>query len=493
MLRDYNWFLASEVMPNDELDKSFGKGFGDKPRMTYLEAMRCLSVFIFLRTLKRSRVAKKKLLIFEDGGYLNPIINTACLEGRKGITIAKLRERFNAPADPDTDAKLPEYFSDALDGTFVGTTELTRNGYDCSMMVQEKQEKKGSKRKLAYPLFSPACSQLKTRIEGDSIAIACVNAITQILYAKGLTLKHRHVMVIGSRGNIGRFFSDHVANLLDEPTEQLLSCDLKVDWAPKGKKNVPNWTVSPNARVENCLYEASAWKKFPKSYLRDVDLVFGVSGGPSGKARPTRERPTVSGDDLEDWLANGTKPLIFFVSGSTKQAEYSDMLQWLDRTKARKNNGGKVMIMDRELLKIESGKIEDPLGNAAVRTTTDNAIKKSKTSYGTEFHFTLGPKKHAGKKRPSVEPIRKTVYLLNDTKPINFKFYGTPTEIIDFSLAQLVDVTAYLAEAHTREEPQLKDPQVFAVGYKQIATAGVFKAEELETDYTVPGSPSATG
>jgi hypothetical protein len=461
VVRGFSKFPKGEDLPSDALDAVFASGGARGGAMTFLAAMQCLTVFNFLRTLARARAAKKKVMVFEDGGYLHPIINQAVLSG---WTVADLRKEFKAPSDPATDAALPAGFADALSGAFVGTTEYTRNGYNRSVALQEQH---GGK--LAYPLFSIACSRVKTRLEGDSIAIACILAMQNVLYSVGASDRLRNILIMGARGSIGRFAMQYLATVVDRPSEQLFGCDLKVDWPAPKPGEVPDWATPPDQPIRPCKFEASAFKKFPKEYARSIDLVFGVTGG------PTVGHPTIDGDDIADWLENGTRPQLFMASGSTKTSEFTNVLGWLNQMVAAPADGRKVGA--RKVLSLIPAPIDDALSDAAVEQVLPQVSLPIPRNFGTQFTFVLEPGGPAG------SPTTKIIYLMNNTMPVNFMFYGTPAEILDYSYAQLIDITATLA----RRAPGLKEARVFATDYSVPATQDVWQAMPLAKDYPVPG------
>ena len=86
----------------------------------------------------------------------------------------------------------------------------------------------------------------------------------------------------------------------------------------------------------------------------------------------------------------------------------------------------------------------------------------SQRIYGTKYVF-----KFDGK--------TKIVYLLNDCIPINFLFYGVPTEYIDQILAQLLDVSIKLIKYQNDEKKRL-DNFIYCVDYDPEMTNDVYGA-----------------
>lgn len=146
------------------------------------------------------------------------------------------------PPDENTDAVIQGYkegscensFVEALKDWMVGTVELTRNGYDMSAAIAETRE-------LTTNFFSIAASYEKIMLEGDSIVLVCIDALSQVLYSTGVSLRNRNVLIMGARGNLGRLSVNHLSNMLADSTKQLWCCDVKVDWPPQQPGSVPAW------------------------------------------------------------------------------------------------------------------------------------------------------------------------------------------------------------------------------------------------------------
>jgi hypothetical protein len=521
MVKDFTKFPVGEMLDHADFDRKFETGKPDRSGsgMTYMEAMRCLTVYLFLRTvarvIRKKRIEPKtRLLIFEDGGYLHPEICRACLEG---WTVEQFRQKHNAPIDEAADSTLGGgtlLLRDVLEDVFIGSSEWTRNGYNRSVRVQEGP----GKGKLSHPLFSNAVSQVKTDVEGDTIAVACQLAITMALYSIGVSMKRRRVLLIGARGNIGRPCARHFADILDDPAEQLLCCDLKVDTPDPGDDNVPPWADKPSKSIAVCrpgknkevcdnieITEAKAYKDFEKSRRMKIDLIFGLTGGKEQTRKPG-EGPETGMDvfepeHLQEWLIDGEPDALYLASGSTKTAEYRAILDWLDVTLRNLEDTGEVYVRSgkekRRLLSLTASNFQDRRVAAflkkpavafnkslpdGVQLDVPAFVKRFGNAFGTVFDFTIEGKK--GK----VELKRKKVYLLFNTKPVNFMFHGTPAELLDWSYAQLVNVTAMLVSAYRSKPQTLGHPQIFATDYKLVATTGIFAAAkpQLTKDYPIP-------
>jgi hypothetical protein len=467
---DFNKFPETVSFPSKAFDKIFDgtdteKNPDGKP-LTFLYAQRSLCAYNFLRAIARGRQENKKVFVWEDGGYLNPIIDQA-IEDK--LTVKQFRKLHMLPEDEATDGQLPELISDALEGVFVGTVELTRNGYDMSASI-------AAVRKMNTRLFSIAASYEKVMLEGDSITLACLDALSQVLYSTGSSLRNRNVLVMGARGNLGRLSVGHLANILENSEKQLWGCDLKLDWPKSVLGSIPEWATwsACDVPLSNVAGEVAAYDDLPESVRYELDVIFGWTGGPREVTADGRkiEYKTVSGQNIADWLTKGkSKSSLYLVSGSTKTIEFSDVLTWLETLlntalKDRKIN-------DTPLMDLKVGAIPDQLSIAAVDQMwpDDNPPTVIKRNFGTQFTFVF---------EQDGEQVEKTLYLVNNTMPVNFMYYGTPTEIMDMTYSQVTSCAAALFRNQDAE------PGVYPTDYKKKATDGVYLARELAKDYDIP-------
>jgi hypothetical protein len=162
---------------------------------------------------------------------------------------------------------------------------------------------------------------------------------------------------------------------------------------------------------------------------------------------------------------------MYLVSGSTKTIEFSDVLSWLETLlntapEARKIN-------DTPLIDLKVGAIPDQLSIAAVDQMwpDDNPPTVIKRNFGTQFTFVF---------KQDGEQVEKTLYLVNNTMPVNFMYYGTPTEIMDMTYSQVTSCAAALFRNQDAE------PGIYPTDYKKKATDGVYLARELAKDYDIP-------
>lgn len=475
----FNKFPVGSELPGNIFDNIFNgkdkvKNPSGKP-LTFLEAQRSLSVYNFLQTMARGHKNKKQVFIWEDGGYLNPFVDQAIEDN---ISVAEFRKRHMVPDDAETDNILPSNFTSAMKDIFLGSVELTRNGYDKSAAIAEV-------RQMNTKFFSIAASYEKIMLEGDSITLACLDALSQVLYSTGYSLRDRNVLVMGARGNLGRLSVGHLANILEASKKQLWGCDLKLAWPKPKPGSIPEWAKwsSCDVPLTDVVSEVVAFKDFDADVRYGFDVIFGWTGGPRKRTvtdpatgdEQTVTYETIRGQDVADWLILGEKKSnLYFVSGSTKTEEFSDVLKWLENimnqpSKQRIING---IVLDNLI----TGPIPDQLSIAAVdqmwpdQTDLPTTIKRN---FGTQFTFVF--------KQKEVQ-VTKTIYLVNNTMPVNFMYYGTPTEIMDLTYSQVTSCAVALMKNKNLE------PGIYPTDYNRKATDHVYLGRTLKDDYPFPPS-----
>lgn len=476
----FSKFPAKYELPGNIFNNVFnGKDTIRNPSgkpLTFLCAQRSLSVYNFLQAMARGYTKKRQVFIWEDGGYLNPIIDQAIQDN---ISVAEFRKRHMVPDDAVTDSILPKYFAIAMKDIFLGSVELTRNGYDMSAAIAEV-------RPMKTRLFSIAASYEKIMLEGDSIALSCLDALSQVLYSTGYSLRDRNVLVMGARGNLGRLCVGHLANILNSSTKQLWGCDLKLAWPKPKQGSFPDWAEwsSCDVPLTDVASEVVAFNDFEADVRYGFDVIIGWTGGPrtltvpdpKTGAKHTASYQTISGQNVADWLTFGEKKSnLYLVSGSTKTEEFSDVLMWLEKimsqpSKQRIING---IVLDNLI----AGPIPDQLSIAAVaqmwpvQTKPPTTIKRN---FGTQFTFVFKQKDEKDVQ------ITKTLYLVNNTMPINFMYYGTPTEIMDMTYGQVTSCAVALMKNKNAE------PGIYPTDYNRKATDQVYLGRTLEKDYPFP-------
>ncbi|MCB0253263.1 MAG: hypothetical protein KDI55_05995 [Anaerolineae bacterium] len=233
--------------------------------------------------------------------------------------------------------------------------------------------------RLAFPALSIARSRLKTETEAQDVADTVLNAIENALHASGQTLSRRNCLVIGSRGNIGRCLMADLAARLREPATQLCGVDLRAD------------TGGP-------LVEAASFAALPESQRQRLDMIVGVTG-----------TSVLQSWELEHWLLTATSRQLILASGSSKTVEFADISVWLDgilADPAPAIGGWPATITPYEFLDPQSGK-----------------------PFGRRIRVEIAHPDGA---------LRRDLLLLGNLTPVNFMYYGVPTEGIDAVLAQLL-------------------------------------------------------
>lgn len=471
----FNKFPAKFPLPASSFNNIFsGQNPLGKP-LAFLYAQRSLAAYNFLQAMARGHANGKQVFIWEDGGYLNPIIDQAIQEN---LTVADFRKRHMVPDDAVTDNILPKKFVEAMKGVFIGSVELTRNGYDMSAAIAEK-------RQMNTNFFSIAASYVKIMLEGDSIALACLDALSQVLYSTGYSLRDRNVLVMGARGNLGRLCVNHLANILHSSEKQLWGCDLKLEWPMPKKGSIPDWAKwsSCDVPLKDVADEVVAYKDIDANVRYSFDVIIGWTGGPSIRTvndpktgeEHSQYYPTITGQDVADWLTFGEeKTNLYLVSGSTKTVEFSDVLMWLAGVLKQPSEPINGIVLDD--LKVDP--IPDQLSIAAVaqmwpcQTSPPTTIKRN---FGTQFTFVF--------KQKGVQ-VTKILYLVNNTMPVNFMYYGTPTEIMDLTYSQVTSCAVALIKNKN------VDAGIYPTDYNRKATDDVYLGQSLKTDYPFPPSLS---
>jgi hypothetical protein len=339
-----------------------------RQRGSYLDSMRLAAGHLFFREAFAARRKGLKLLLIEDGGYVAPLLNQFCHANK---TLSAALEFFSLETPPEIPASalLKEWLDDVLPATFEHTT----NGYYQLCDVEKKDGQ------LVFPAFTIALSKYKNINEAEACAYSILNAVESIFHGLGKCFMHRHVLVLGSRGNIGRFLFKAARGRV--PYGSVHGIDLKV---PAG---------SPGAGSEY-----SAINEMPEEEWKALDLFLGITGVSS-----------IQRDFVEKLVVRGTARDIFFASGSTKTIEFSGLTGWIEELSA--SDGP---VIGGYPVRLETIPIKDPQ-TAALQGHRVRIIFTEEADI------------------PSLSPgVRcKNLYLLSDSMPINFLYYGVPGEVID--------------------------------------------------------------
>jgi hypothetical protein len=359
--------------------------------LDYLEAMRFAGGHLFFKEALLCHREGKPLLLVEDGGYLAPMINQLCLEGK---TTGEVFRHFKV-ADPFVPPSLT--LAEWMKGIFIGSVEHPKNGHDCN---EEIMTAFGC---LQFPVCSIAVSRLKRGPEARACAAAILNAVENIFHRLGIVFMNRRVMVLGSSGAIGRFLIQYLKDRVGDGNV----CGIDI------ARSVPAETIT----------EAGSITELNREILHEVDTFIGVVG-----------KSVMQPSTLEEIILRGTKKYLFFASGSTKTIEFKDLEKWLQN----------LIRSDKPQL---AGK-DVSIKAAPVRDLQTGILQGHRIS--VQFAEDSIPKKE--------------IFLFGDLTPINFLYYGIPTEIIDHVMDQLLCVSAGLVRRLKEGNPL--PPELLAVDHQ---------------------------
>jgi hypothetical protein len=288
-------------------------------------------------------------------------------------------------------------FSEWLSLVMIGSVEHTKNGYDRMQRMAERHAT------LFLPAYSIAVSKDKTIEESQEVAHSILSAVESVLHGQGLVLSQRKVMVLGAAGNIGRCLSSFLLNgRLHADNRQVVQVDI---------------CYTPS-RVKDCYPTVDA---IPDDHLLSRDLFIGVVG-----------ESILKKHHLEQIILQGYHTRLIFASGSTKTMEFSDLSGWLYALYCMESpriNEVPVTIEYDRILDPQSG--IDQGGKVIIRFERNG------------------------------RQIIKKLFLLSDLSPVNFLFYGVPTETMDLILSQLIKVS--LGMNHQNKVGILPPPLLYAV------------------------------
>jgi hypothetical protein len=149
--------------------------------------------------------------------------------------------------------------------------------------------------------------------------------------------------------------------------------------------------------------EARSWRALPVARRRAIDLVVGVTG-----------TSVLGAEEIEELVLHGSASTITFASGSTKTVEFRGVADCVER-----------------LLGARSPR----LGGRPVEIVSDEVVDpQSGRRYGTVLTVRVGT------------CAKRLVFVANMT-PVNFLFYGVPTEAMDPVMAQLLRAALGLVRA----------------------------------------------
>lgn len=393
------YYAVSPLYSDFGLHKPFSKKL-EESKLGFFDAMRRLSVYLFLNSLLTMIEREEKLILVEDGGYVAPVLHDYSLSKK---TLADICEDYwvEYPKSISGDFLL----SSVLNKFLIGSVEHTRNGYDRLLQVTKQH---GS---LAFPSFSIAVSREKTLEESKEVARSIINAIDNTLHGLGKVFSKRTILLLGAEGNIGGFLRKYlVGGVLHELHSTIYQVDKK--FSTKTETQFPNFS------------------DVPLSLFCEIDFVLGVTG-----------ESIILEDSWEYWILNSHKDFLFLASGSTKTVEFSGFIHWVNKL-----NLSDKPKLNGHTLELQLERILDP---------------QTQMELGSRVVFAI----------PDLK-IQKTIYLIADGSPVNFLFYGVPTESMDPIISQLATVT--LGMANHAKSNSLPSPGLYAVDH-QIDAWGILK------------------
>ncbi|MEA3333877.1 MAG: hypothetical protein U9Q58_09795 [Pseudomonadota bacterium] len=363
----------------------------------YLESMNLTAGHLFFKEAFKAQHEAQKIILIEDGGYLAPLLNRFCQQEMLLIDVLKA---FALELPPQIQATTPlkNWLKELLPATF----EHTANGY---YHLQEVAQEGG---KLIFPALTIATSKYKNVVEAEACAHSILNAVESIFNGIGKCFIHRHALIMGSQGNIGHFLLRSIAGRVTYGSASGL--DIK-------RSEPQNHTFT----------EYSDINQLPKERWRPLDLFLGVTGV-----------SVLQADFYEKLILEGTSRDLFFASGSTKTVEFEALTSWIEKLTEMEHP-----TIAGERIEIEKRAIKDPqnmtIQGHLVRIIFANRVKTSATH-----------------KHPY-----KDLYLLGDSMPINFLYYGVPVEVIDGVFEELFCLLTGFVSRHEKELPYA--PAIYAV------------------------------
>jgi hypothetical protein len=330
----------------------------------FLGAMRLAAGHLFLAEVQRARKSGEQLLLVEDGGYLAPLLNRFGLEG---ATVAEVHSHFHLPVPEGEGGGGTLPLAAWLKGTYLGSVEHTRNGYDYNLEVATEFGR------LEFPVATIAVSDLKRGPEARECAISILNATENILHRLGSLLSRRNILILGSSGAIGGFLTEELRRRVGP--DHLCGVDIAV-------REGRNGDVAEFPTLD-ALGER----------LSRIDTVIGVIG-----ASIFREK------HFEEMVLKGRQKEIFFISGSTKTVEFSDLSAAIENLRKGSRRDRPVKVEYHALRDLQTGILQ---------------------GYRVALVF------------PADASRNKDLYLLGELMPINFLYYGIPREVVDEVMAQL--------------------------------------------------------
>ena len=364
--------------------------------VAYFEAMQAVTLSQFARLLTRTELSNERCIVIEDGGYLAPQIN------RFALDVAPLSHALLSLIGLESVA---DFSREKISRFFLGSVEHTKSGYD---LMQGIQKRFGG---LAYPSISIALSRLKVLDEARDVAASVINATENVLHAMGKVLSRRNCMVMGSRGAIGRFVVSSLTSRLRSPKTQLLAVD------PRVRTEEPAHCLMGHSFVEVGSTEELGGLE------TCIDLVIGVTGCDG-----------FTSNHLKNWLLQGIHDELILVSGSSKLNEFNDLASWVERRASASTQAANA-----------HGQSEQP----KITWVSSGDVQEAYNSRSVARRHLFDVLQQDGSSK------RKHVIYVAGLLPVNFLYYGVPTETIDSVLRELLECSIHLVQANDRLSARL--------------------------------------
>ncbi|TGL08194.1 hypothetical protein EHQ43_03895 [Leptospira bouyouniensis] len=262
---------------------------------------------------------------------------------------------------------------------------------------------KHERKSLFLPAYSIAISKEKTLEESKEVARSIINAIENTLHGIGKVLSKRNILILGAEGNIGRFLKKYlVGGSLHENNLNVLEVDRKFEM--------------------NSTFRKQSFDSLSNKDFSNIDLVIGVTG-----------ESILQQKDFENWIFYSEHKQLFLASGSTKTIEFENFIQWTNEL----NSLDQVKLRDKETV-ITFHRILDP---------------QTQMDLGSKVVFKI----------PELK-LEKEIYLISDGSPVNFLFFGVPTESMDPIISQLASVS--LGMVNQFKSKKLPSPEIYAVDHQ---------------------------
>lgn len=260
-----------------------------------------------------------------------------------------------------------------------------------------------TKNSLFLPAYSIAVSKNKTIEESQEVAHSILSAIESVLHGQGMILSQRKIMILGADGNIGKYLSKFLLEgRLHEKNKEVVQADIQYVQGQGG-------------------YCYPRVDEIPEEVFLSRDLFIGVVGD-----------SVLKRNHLEKLVLYGNHARLIFASGSTKTVEFCDLSDWL------------YALSDMEIPQIQGIPVEIEYDRILDPQTSIDQGGKVTIRFQRDGHR-----------------WKKEIYLLSDLSPVNFLFYGVPTETMDMVLSQLLKVS--LGMIRQNNAGTLPPPGLYAV------------------------------